>query len=187
METRQKCVIPTSSQKQRSSTVIRDKRLRLKSLFSIFTYVPTKPSENIHVITVTCSRDSLRYLYVKHGLTVKNINDHAYLFSAAVVSGQCEGPECIGGCCPVADWVCCDDPLYCAETLADCGGDGRGRAQDSTEWCKVTRKLMSLLTTKVTATTMASLRSRLQSLVVAHYIGYTAQSRCQNHAISFRQ
>merc|ERR1719369_1103388 len=28
--------------------------------------------------------------------------------------------ECPGGCCPEANWYCCPDNKYCADTAADC-------------------------------------------------------------------
>ena len=28
--------------------------------------------------------------------------------------------ECPGGCCPVPNWFCCPDNIYCAVTDADC-------------------------------------------------------------------
>mmetsp|Transcript_49272 Transcript_49272/g.56611 ORF Transcript_49272/g.56611 Transcript_49272/m.56611 type:complete len:109 (+) Transcript_49272:201-527(+) len=39
-----------------------------------------------------------------------------------VVFGQCDEDQnnCLGECCPEADWVCCDDGLYCAQTEDEC-------------------------------------------------------------------
>merc|ERR1711935_999472 len=33
---------------------------------------------------------------------------------------KCEGPECPGGCCPEAAFICCDNGFFCAATEADC-------------------------------------------------------------------
>merc|ERR1739844_859221 len=33
---------------------------------------------------------------------------------------KCEGPECPGGCCPEAAYICCDNGFFCAATEADC-------------------------------------------------------------------
>ena len=33
---------------------------------------------------------------------------------------KCDGPECPGGCCPEADYVCCESGYFCAASQADC-------------------------------------------------------------------
>merc|ERR1712156_1145760 len=33
---------------------------------------------------------------------------------------KCEGPDCPGGCCPEADYICCESGYFCAATEADC-------------------------------------------------------------------
>ena len=42
---------------------------------------------------------------------------------------QCDGTECAGGCCPIADWICCPDGSSCAATGDDCS-DARGKTSD---------------------------------------------------------
>ena len=37
-----------------------------------------------------------------------------------ISEARCEGAECPGGCCPEADFVCCDSGYFCAATQADC-------------------------------------------------------------------
>jgi hypothetical protein len=39
---------------------------------------------------------------------------------AFVASQDCGGPICDGGCCPEANFVCCGDKPYCADTLVEC-------------------------------------------------------------------
>merc|ERR1711981_1369688 len=57
-----------------------------------------------------------------------NVNMKAYYFALALLaivasaSAQC-GPEetsCPAGCCPEANWFCCPDNRYCAETADNC-------------------------------------------------------------------
>ena len=51
----------------------------------------------------------------------KNKHNLCGLFSLSSDSvRQCDGPQCPGGCCPYADWVCCPDPTYCACDLDNC-------------------------------------------------------------------
>merc|ERR1712109_145556 len=33
---------------------------------------------------------------------------------------KCDGPDCPGGCCPEADYICCESGYFCAATEADC-------------------------------------------------------------------
>merc|ERR1719162_1050049 len=37
-----------------------------------------------------------------------------------ISEARCEGAECPGGCCPEADFVCCESGYFCAATQADC-------------------------------------------------------------------